>query len=596
MSIILVDNITVSAVSNNDRRSSADVQRGHLVSSRSDSLNSDYIRDRLPKIEMNATSHSIILTLHPPTIKDPTIKKYRIQYGVYDPYQHTLTISISQTTVTIDKLEANKKYIFSMTPITENGDVVLDTQFYDFQMPPEDDDRQAPKTPLELNVITRSKNSVLLQWSDEEYPKSTRLPSSRRYKIRINELHRGQIGKQEELTSNEQSLLIENLKQLTNYEFAVKTLDNDLESDYSLSIEYANAIYPPKQLNIITDDATNPLKVTLTWQSPDDSDGIRSYIIYYIDQTTNQQQQTTTHSDVTQTVISNLKPNTKYLFKIVSTNRFNDESSAETKIYKTPTVFDGSYSNSDDIAIDKSVKHPKEQRGFILSTNSPWLSIIAIAGVAVLCTILFSVILCLCCRRRRSSKAKQNQRRFSATSNTNLNMNTSSSVMKPTDIWAGADHSLVHENNNHNSGTTIRNNSIERHYDGSACSSGTMQRCHHHHLHQQHEIQPLTGGNDLQQRHSYVPSNDGSSSAADVSTTNNKMINQRSRPIAMPFDQTTQLKDRKSMKNLPMAAAFPIPNTLLNTTLGDRQLHQHLQQQQLTVRPVQQKVQYIARP
>ncbi|CAF1512862.1 unnamed protein product, partial [Didymodactylos carnosus] len=436
-------------------------------------------------------------------------------------------------------------------------------------------------------VYLDTKTSVLLQWSDEEYPKSIHLPTSRRYKIHINELYKGQIRKQEELTSNEQSLLIENLKQLTNYEFAVKTIDNDLESDYSLSIEYANAIYSPKQFNIVTNDASDPFKVALTWQPPDDSDGIRSYIIYYVDQSNNHQQQVTTNSDITETIISNLKPNTKYLFKIVSKNRFNDESPPETKIYKTPTILDASYPNGDNAESDKPVKYAKEQRGFILITNSTWLLILAVAGVAILCIILFSVISCFCCRR--SSKTKL-QRRFSATSNTNLNTNTASSITKPADLWTGAGHSLIHDNN-HNSGTT--NNSIERHYDGSTGSNGTMQRCH---LYQQHEIQPLTDAHNLQQRHSYVPSNDGSSSTTELLTTNNKMTNQRSRPIAVPYDQTLQAKDRKSMKNLPMAAAFPVPNTLLNTMLGDRQPQQYSQQQPFTVRPVQQKVQYIARP
>ena len=164
-----------------------------------------------------------------------------------------------------------------------------------------------------------------------------RLPSSRRYKIQINELDSNlHITKQQEIiVNNQQSYLIENLKPLTNYEFAVRTIDGDLESEYSLAIEYANAIYPIKQLNMIPDQ--DPSKVTLTWQSPDDANGIKSFNIYYSEQGENEhEQKLTVPYEITKATVSNLKPNTKYLFKIVSVNRFNDESVPERRVYKTP--------------------------------------------------------------------------------------------------------------------------------------------------------------------------------------------------------------------------------------------------------------------
>ena len=200
-----------------------------------------------------------------------------------------------------------------------------------------DDDRQPPKTPLELNLIPRSRTSVLLQWTDVDFPKPLPLPSSRRYKIQINQLDSNQhvIKQQEVLTNNEQSHLIENLKPLSNYEFAVRTIDGDLESDYSLAIEYSNAIYPIKQLNMITNN--DPSKVTLTWQMPDDTNGIKSFHIYYAEQgEKGQEQKIAVPVELTQTTVSNLKANTKYLFKIVSVNQFNDESTPETRLYKTP--------------------------------------------------------------------------------------------------------------------------------------------------------------------------------------------------------------------------------------------------------------------
>jgi hypothetical protein len=78
----------------------ASTTTGHVLSSRSDPS----IRDRLPKIEMNATSHSIIMTLYPAPIFDGTIKRYRFQYGINFPYQHTIYINKNQTSVFIDKL------------------------------------------------------------------------------------------------------------------------------------------------------------------------------------------------------------------------------------------------------------------------------------------------------------------------------------------------------------------------------------------------------------------------------------------------------------------------------------------------------------
>jgi hypothetical protein len=78
----------------------ASTTTGRVLSSRSDPS----IRDRLPKIEMNATSHSIVMTLHPATIIDGTIKRFRLQYGINFPYQHTIYINKNQTSVFIDKL------------------------------------------------------------------------------------------------------------------------------------------------------------------------------------------------------------------------------------------------------------------------------------------------------------------------------------------------------------------------------------------------------------------------------------------------------------------------------------------------------------
>lgn len=102
-----------------------------------------------------------------------------------------------------------------------------------------------------------------------------------------------------------------------------------------MAIEYSNAIYPIKQLNMITNN--DPSKVTLTWQLPDDTNGIKSINIYYTEQgDKGQEQKINIPVELTQTTISNLKANTKYLFKIVSVNQFNDESTPETRLYKTP--------------------------------------------------------------------------------------------------------------------------------------------------------------------------------------------------------------------------------------------------------------------
>jgi hypothetical protein len=127
--------------------------------------------------------------------------------------------------------------------------------------------------------------------------------------------------------------------------------------------------------------------------------------------------------------------------------------------------------------------------------------------------------------------------------------------MKPTDLWAGADCLSP-------STAMIRNsNTGERHYEASSTAgSGTLQRCshHHHHLvyHHTQETQPLTNNMDStidQQRHSFVPSNDGSSSIDGNTsgfTLNGKFnASMRTRPIAVggSFDQQAQ---KKSVKNL----------------------------------------------
>ena len=86
----------------------ASTTTGHVLSSRSDPS----VRDRLPKIEMNATSHSIVMTFHPATNTDGTIKRFRLQYGINFPYQHMIYINKNQTSVFIDKLGKSREIYF----------------------------------------------------------------------------------------------------------------------------------------------------------------------------------------------------------------------------------------------------------------------------------------------------------------------------------------------------------------------------------------------------------------------------------------------------------------------------------------------------
>ena len=195
-------------------------------------------------------------------------------------------------------------------------------------------------------------------------------------------------------------------------------------------------------------------------------------------------------------------------------------------------------------------------------SHQSWLFILIVFSLVVLCALFTSVVLCSrahCClcfsnpkKHLHESPNHMHQRQYSPTSNTG-----SSSLMKPNDLWAGADCISPPPI----PASSLRNgNVVERHYEASSTGgSGTMQRCNHHHHHLYHhtqETQPLTAGIDMnndQHRHSYVPSNDGSNSFD--GTSNGFSINpkfngsMRTRPIAVgtPFDTQTQ---KKSMKNL----------------------------------------------
>ncbi|CAF3339111.1 unnamed protein product [Rotaria sp. Silwood1] len=229
-------------------------------------------------------------------------------------------------------------------------------------------------------------------------------------------------------------------------------------------------------------------------------------------------------------------------------------------------------------------------------SNNSWLLILIVFSIIFFCIFFSGILICSksnCCscwsankKHIHDSPTHSHQRQYSPTSNT-----ASSSLIKPTDLWAGADCLSPPT-------ATIRNsNTSERHYEtSSTAGSGTLQRCNHHHHHLYHhtqETQPLTNNIELnsdQQRHSYVPSNDGSSSI-DGNTSgfalNGKFNTSiRTRPIAVggQFEQQTQ---KKSMKNLPMGTAF---------IMNHSNLVQQQQQQHVTVRPIQQKAQYIVRP
>lgn len=196
-------------------------------------------------------------------------------------------------------------------------------------------------------------------------------------------------------------------------------------------------------------------------------------------------------------------------------------------------------------------------------SNNSWIVILITVGAIFLCLLLTGILVCSrtrCCscvsteqKQFHDSPTHIHQRPYSPTSN-----GASSSLIKPTDLWAGADCLSPPP-------PTIRNcNPGERHYEtSSTAGSATLQRCnHHHHHHMYHhtqETQPLTNHiemNNDQQRHSYVPSNDGSSSidgntsGFGINTKFNSSM--RTRPIAVggSFEQQAQ---KKSVKNLRMS-------------------------------------------
>jgi hypothetical protein len=196
-------------------------------------------------------------------------------------------------------------------------------------------------------------------------------------------------------------------------------------------------------------------------------------------------------------------------------------------------------------------------------SNQTWLLILIAFCMVCLCLLTTGLALCsraYCCsclstkkKHLHDSPTHIHQRQYSPTSNT-----ASSSLIKPTDLWAGADclSSPPPPPNN------MRNNNAgERHYEtSSTAGSATLQRCnhpHHHLYHHTQETQPLTNNMEMshdQQRHSYVPSNDGSSSMDGNSNSfviNSKFnASMRTRPIAVggTFESQAQKKPVKNLR------------------------------------------------
>ena len=208
-----------------------------------------------------------------------------------------------------------------------------------------------------------------------------------------------------------------------------------------------------------------------------------------------------------------------------------------------------------------------------LSYNA-WLLILIVFSIVFLC-FFAGIIICSrthCCscfstkhKYTRDSPTHVHQRQYSPINNAAL------SLIKPNDLWAGADCLSPPTATIRNSGTA------ERHYEtSSTAGSGTLQRCNHHHRHHHlyhhtQETQPLTHNIELnndQHRHSYVPSNDGSSSI-DGNTNGLTRFNTsiRTRPIAIsaPFEQQMP---KKSMKNLRKCSLIDLNNMLFHFSYG----------------------------
>lgn len=383
-------------------------------------LNESRVPDAPSKIRLEATLTTISISWQPPKDTSVAIKGYIVGWGTPVPNDYTEVLNANQRFHQLTGLKPTNEYVISVRAFNDRGDGPPIYESIWTRAPSTPEPKTALLPPVGLRVDVISPTSAILHWTDTTLnPRS--LPDNRFYTIRYSSNFQSINPKYKYLNTTKTSLLIEELKPYTQYEFAVKVTKGRRETTWSMSAVNttleSRPTSRPEDLTITPSEEDSGI-IKLDWQPPRQPNGlIIGYVILY-----------TTDKDAPDkdwaaqpvvggklsTTLENLLPDTIYYFKIQVRNKKGYGPLSDPVMFRT-------------LPVSK-----------LKSSHSMIFLISSISGAVLLLIIAVSVLVIKSCRQNRhrhdNSSRKHNGYIAAATSPVG-GKNKSNIELKPPDLW-----------------------------------------------------------------------------------------------------------------------------------------------------------------
>ncbi|VDP07487.1 unnamed protein product [Soboliphyme baturini] len=302
-------------------------------------------------LRVQAKATEILLSWTPPLDEGILIRGFLIGWGINVPDIQVKRVSGSERFYTITNLKPNKDYVISLKAYNKMGNGFPIYETVRTTSAVTTGPTRVIETPIGLRTSVISSTAIFLTWSDGSQYNCFRLfllplnfnrclvlrlrlnnmmsrlnSDNGHYTIRYTS-HYGMNGHYRYVNCTEASYTVEGLKPDTQYEFSVKLVVGNADSEWSMTaVNKTHSAAPssaPRDLTSINSD-NDPSRVILSWQPPKHPNGkITQYLIYYsIDPQApdSSWMMEGVRGDRLSTSVDNLVPATNYYFKIQAVN------------------------------------------------------------------------------------------------------------------------------------------------------------------------------------------------------------------------------------------------------------------------------------
>lgn len=361
------------------------------------------------------------------------VRNYVLGYGLGIPDVDTRILDENNRHYEILGLQPNGEYVISLRARNAVGD---GEPRYGYIQPRDEFAVDTGFTvlivPVGLRAITISAASIVVYWTDTTAGRNTQANSNRQYVVRYNA---ADSSRYKYFNTTDFSCMIDDLKPNTQYEFAVKVTKGRRESPWSMSVlntTFAASTTPPPRDLAVYPDPKNPQVVIVKWSTPRNNNAqINGYVVFYTMDPSKRDrdwQPEAVVGDTNKAFIRNLKPHSKYYFKVQSRN-----------VNRSYGAFSNMVSYTTGHTLNIQSNGETSIFGGVFSNDA----LIYIIGIVMVLTLFISArVVFILCRRKPQTTPDHKQ-----------GYNKNNTGIKPPDLWIHHDQmELKNVEKNSNSG------------------------------------------------------------------------------------------------------------------------------------------------